>query len=64
MDSFKDKAAIVGIGETGLDYYRLPEGHEADMKKLREAGYTKPFYSLEEGISDYVKVYLSTEKYL
>jgi ADP-L-glycero-D-manno-heptose 6-epimerase len=31
---------------------------EADMNKLREAGYTAPFTSLEEGIADYVKNYL------
>jgi ADP-L-glycero-D-manno-heptose 6-epimerase len=31
---------------------------EANMKKLRGIGYSKPFYSLEEGIEDYVKNYL------
>ena len=31
---------------------------EADMTKLRKAGYEKPFSELEEGISDYVKNYL------
>lgn len=31
---------------------------EADMSKLINAGYTKPFTSLEDGISDYVKNYL------
>jgi ADP-L-glycero-D-manno-heptose 6-epimerase len=31
---------------------------EADMSKLRDAGYTLPFYSLEEGVADYVKNYL------
>jgi ADP-L-glycero-D-manno-heptose 6-epimerase len=31
---------------------------EADMSKLREAGYTAPFTSLEDGIADYVKNYL------
>jgi len=35
---------------------------EAKMDKLRTAGYTKPFSSLEEGISDYVKNYLITDK--
>ncbi len=33
---------------------------EADMHKLRAAGYTAPFTSLEEGISDYVQRYLSS----
>jgi ADP-L-glycero-D-manno-heptose 6-epimerase len=31
---------------------------EAKMNKLRNAGYTYAFYSLEEGISDYVRNYL------
>lgn len=31
---------------------------EADMDKLRRAGYTAPFYSLEAGIADYVGAYL------
>jgi ADP-L-glycero-D-manno-heptose 6-epimerase len=31
---------------------------EADMTKLRNAGYDQPFASLEEGISDYVTNYL------
>lgn len=36
---------------------------EANMKKLRNAGYTKEFYSLEEGVGDYVRQYLRTLKY-
>ncbi len=35
---------------------------EADMSKLRRAGYTDPFFSLEEGIGDYVKWYLKGEE--
>jgi len=31
---------------------------EAKMEKLRRAGYTEDFVSLEEGIFDYVKNYL------
>lgn len=31
---------------------------EAEMGKLRAAGYDKPFYTLEEGVEDYVKTYL------
>jgi ADP-L-glycero-D-manno-heptose 6-epimerase len=31
---------------------------EASMQKLAQAGYTKPFYSLEEGVKDYVQNYL------
>jgi ADP-L-glycero-D-manno-heptose 6-epimerase len=37
---------------------------EADMRKLRSVGYTKPFASLEEGVSDYVKNYLLRGEYL
>jgi ADP-L-glycero-D-manno-heptose 6-epimerase len=33
---------------------------QADMQKLRDAGYKAPFYGLEEGVSDYVKNYLVT----
>lgn len=31
---------------------------EADMDKLRKAGYEEDFYTLEEGVSDYVRNYL------
>lgn len=37
---------------------------QADMSKLKECAYPYEFYSLEEGINDYVKNYLSTNKYL
>jgi ADP-L-glycero-D-manno-heptose 6-epimerase len=36
---------------------------EADMSKLIASGYDKPFHTLEEGVEDYVKNYLSTESY-
>jgi ADP-L-glycero-D-manno-heptose 6-epimerase len=36
---------------------------EARMEKLIGAGYTEPFYSLEEGVTDYVKNYLSKKNY-
>ena len=35
---------------------------EANIKKLRAAGYKKKFYSLEDGIDDYVKKYLKRKK--
>ncbi|MFY7653167.1 MAG: ADP-glyceromanno-heptose 6-epimerase, partial [Chitinophagaceae bacterium] len=35
---------------------------EANMQKLKNAGYTKPFYSLEEGVADYVSNYLLMAK--
>jgi ADP-L-glycero-D-manno-heptose 6-epimerase len=34
---------------------------EARMEKLRTAGYDRPFASLEEGVADYVRQYLSKE---
>ena len=35
---------------------------EADMEKLRNAGYTEPFYSLEDGVQEYVRDYLLKDK--
>jgi ADP-L-glycero-D-manno-heptose 6-epimerase len=32
---------------------------EANMQKLRKAGYSEPFYSLEDGVKDYVQNYLA-----
>lgn len=37
---------------------------EANMEKLRSIGYSLDFCSLEEGVDDYVKNYLLTDKYL
>ncbi|WP_138483759.1 ADP-glyceromanno-heptose 6-epimerase [Dyadobacter bucti] len=37
---------------------------QANMSKLRSVGYTRPFSTLEEGIDDYVKNYLSSGAYL
>jgi len=36
---------------------------EADMTKLLAAGYDRPFYSLEDGVNEYVSQYLSEGKY-
>jgi ADP-L-glycero-D-manno-heptose 6-epimerase len=36
---------------------------EADMVKMRAAGYNEPMYSLENGIADYVRSYLIGNKY-
>ena len=36
---------------------------EARMEKLKSSGYLLPFYSLEEGIHEYVNDYLSESKY-
>lgn len=36
---------------------------EANMSKLKSIGYERPFHTLEEGVSDYVKNYLVGERY-
>lgn len=36
---------------------------EADMSKLKAIGYNQPFTSLEDGVEDYVKNYLSSATY-
>lgn len=36
---------------------------EANMQKLHAAGYTTPFYTLEEGVREYVTEYLKTGRY-
>ncbi len=36
---------------------------EANMQKLRSAGYDSPFFTLEEGVSDYVVNYLTPNRY-
>jgi len=36
---------------------------QANMQKLISYGYTQPFYSIEEGVKDYVKNYLNKETY-
>ncbi len=37
---------------------------EANMQKLQSIGFTRPFYTLEEGIQDYVQHYLIPNHYL
>ena len=34
---------------------------EAEIKKLRDAGYTKPFTELEQGVDQYVNEFLLSE---
>lgn len=36
---------------------------EANMSKLKNAGYVKEFYTLEDGVMDYVQNYLKEKKY-
>ena len=68
--TFKDLASAV-INETipsaKIEYFDMPEDirekyqyfTEADISKLKSIGYKEKFYSLEEGIKDYIKNYLS-----
>ncbi|SJZ97287.1 ADP-L-glycero-D-manno-heptose 6-epimerase [Cetobacterium ceti] len=37
---------------------------EASMEKLKKAGYTKKFYTLEEGVKDYVEYLSKEDRYL
>ncbi len=68
--SFKDlaEATFKATGKAPkITYTDMPEGlrdkyqyyTQADVSKIRQAGYTKPFTELEEGIGKYVKDYLS-----
>ncbi|RXK83933.1 ADP-glyceromanno-heptose 6-epimerase [Filimonas effusa] len=65
------KATFAGVDkEPNIQFIDMPEDirdkyqyfTEANMNKLKEAGYHKPFYSLEEGVDDYVRNYLSAGK--
>ncbi len=59
-----DKAAVIefiDIPEDIRDKYQYFT--EANMRKLRDAGYTSAFYSLEKGVDDYVRNYLAPAKY-
>jgi ADP-L-glycero-D-manno-heptose 6-epimerase len=68
--SFNDlvKATFAGLDlKPDIQYIDMPEDirdkyqyfTEASMDKLKAAGYTKDFYSLEKGVDDYVRNYLS-----
>ena len=70
--SFYDLAAntFKAMGrEVDIEFVDIPEDirdkyqyfTEANMAKLREAGYDKEFTSLEDGVMDYVKNYLMTK---
>jgi ADP-L-glycero-D-manno-heptose 6-epimerase len=52
----KPHIQYIDMPESIRDQYQYHT--EADMGKLREAGYDKPFTSLEDGIRDYVQNYL------
>ena len=72
--SFKDQITAIFNTlnkEPNIQYIDMPEDirdkyqyfTEADMSKLINAGYTESFYSLEEGVADYVKNFLSGSNY-
>jgi len=62
------KAVFTAMGkDANIEYIDMPEHlrgkyqyfTEADISKLRETGYEKPFTTLEEGVKDYVTGYLA-----
>ncbi|MEO8861142.1 MAG: ADP-glyceromanno-heptose 6-epimerase [Ginsengibacter sp.] len=72
--SFNDlvKATFSGMDlETKIEYIDMPEDirntyqyyTQAEMQKIKDAGYNEAFYSLEEGVQDYVRHYLSAKNY-
>ena len=72
--SFEDlvKATFAGLDlPARIEYIDMPEDirdkyqyfTEANMQKLRDAGYREEFYSLEQGVDDYVRNYLAVGKY-
>jgi ADP-L-glycero-D-manno-heptose 6-epimerase len=71
--SFTDlvKATFAGLDkEARIEFIDMPEDirdkyqyfTEANMAKLQSEGYDEPFYSLEEGVGDYVRNYLKVGK--
>jgi ADP-L-glycero-D-manno-heptose 6-epimerase len=55
-----DKEPLIEFVDTPLDIRdKYQYFTEADMTKLKQAGYTAPFTSLEEGVRDYVVNYLN-----
>jgi ADP-L-glycero-D-manno-heptose 6-epimerase len=73
--SFNDlvKATFSGLDrKPEIQYIDMPEDirntyqyyTQATMQKIKEAGYNGKMFSLEEGVDDYVRNYLSKNKYL
>jgi len=59
-----NKEPVIEFIETPLDIRdKYQYFTEADMTKLRDAGYKEDFYSLEEGVETYVKNFLIEKKY-
>lgn len=72
--TFEDlvKATFTAMSrEPVIEYIDMPEDirdkyqyfTEADMTKLRSTGYEEKFFSLEDGVADYVKKYLLKKEY-
>lgn len=72
--SFNDlvKATFAGMGrKPEIQYIDMPQDiqgtyqyyTQAEMQKIKNAGYTQNISSLEEGVKDYVKNYLLNKKY-
>jgi ADP-L-glycero-D-manno-heptose 6-epimerase len=72
--SFKDllNAVFSSLGlPSNIEYINMPKDirdkyqyfTEADMTKLRAAGYNDEFYTVEEGVKDYAAGYLSQKSY-
>ena len=66
------KSTFAGMDlDPSIQYIDMPEDirdkyqyfTEANMKKLRDAGYKDDFYSLEKGVDDYVRNYLSKDTF-
>jgi ADP-L-glycero-D-manno-heptose 6-epimerase len=67
--SFVDLVRAIGSAldkPVNIDFIDMPESiranyqyfTEAQMNKLKHAGYADAFYSLEDGVADYVRQYL------
>ena len=68
-------AALLGYGQDELSGMRLPQLHpealrgkyqdftQADLTRLREAGYEREFTSLDDGVAAYVRVLKETGGY-
>jgi ADP-L-glycero-D-manno-heptose 6-epimerase len=69
-DLAKNTFIAQGLGPN-IEFIDMPEDirdtyqyfTEANMQKLRSIGYDKSFYSLEEGVADYVQKYLKSNTY-
>ena len=60
-----DKTPDISYVDTPIDIRdKYQYFTQANMSKLRSIGFTKPFTTLEDGVYDYVKNYLTTQSYL